>query len=210
MEFLHNNKFCRLGQDIVETYARGYIESAQFNINDFKPCEEDPFYQLKANYLNAVKEINQRFGNRLPIQFYQVLGFMTLRQDPTQEERIPDLEHLLPGQMGWKFADAVLHALPLCSRLYFDVQTIINKHTGRILGHGCGCSCGLAEMPRCVIDAPMGDKGCVLIEETESFLRHLLGQCFLLHFGLPQGMGASIKMQVTDLEKITLKLSAHA
>jgi hypothetical protein len=68
-------------------------------------------------------------------------------------------------------------------------------------------------MPTCIVDAAMGDKTEIMLEETESFLRHLLGQCFLLHFGLPQGMGPSVKMALHDLrevDRIVLKTTVHS
>jgi len=216
MEFMHNKGFCKLGREITETYASGYLTANEFSVKDFTPSPEDEFFKLKTDYLSALAAIHERFGDRMPRHFYDTLAFMALRSNPTQEERIPELEHLLPSGMDWKTADAILHAMPLCSRLYFDVQTVINHKTGRILGHGCGCSCAIASMPTCIINAAMGDKTEILLEETESFLRHLLGQCFLLHFGLPQGMGPSVKMNLHDLnrsltttEGLVLKQSAH-
>ncbi len=219
MEFMHSKGYCSLGKEITEIYAGGYLTAKAFRAEEFLPMHEDEFSGLKRQYLEALAAIHNRFGDRLPRQFYDTLAFMAIRHDPTKEERIPDLEHLLPGQMKWQTADAGLHAMPLCSRLYLDVQTEINKATGRVLGHGCGCSCSMAAMPTCIVSAAMGDSTEILLEETESFLRHLLGQCFLLHFGLPQGMGASVKMNLHDLlglgrelsmtERLVLKISAH-
>ncbi len=216
MELMHTKGSCGLGKQIAETIAAGYLSARAFSTEEFAPAPDDAFFELKVQYLKAVKEIHDRFGDRLPRQFYDTLAFMSVRSNPTQEERIPELEHLLPGGMDWKTADSVLHAMPLCSRLYLHVQTVINRETGRILGHGCGCSHSLASMPTCIVNAPMGDSSHILIEETESFLRHMLGQLFLLHFGLPQGIGPSVKMQVQDqsreartAEALTLKISAH-
>lgn len=202
MDHMHNQKQCALGQEIAERFAAGYLGVATFSLDAFRPDPSDPLFTLKANYLAAMQEIFLRFHDRLPRQFYATLAFLGTRDDPTVEERIPEIEHLLPDGMNWQIADSMLHAMPLCSRLYFDIQTIINRHTGRILGHGCGCSCIMAEMPTCIVNAAMGDKPDVIAEETESFLRHGLGQNFLLEFGLPQSMGSSMKMQQRDLAKI--------
>lgn len=216
MEFMHSKNFCGLGKKITEIYASGFLTAKTFRAEQFMPPNGDDFFDLKQKYLEAVELIHTRFGDRLPHQSYDTLAFMALRSDPTKEERIPDVAHLLPGGMNWKTADAVYHALPLCSRLYFDVQTAINAKTGRVLGHGCGCDHSLASMPTCIVNAPMGDSTEIMLEETESFLRHVLGQCFLLHFGLPQGMGASVKMNLHDLRRrpttanrLVLKQSAH-
>lgn len=199
MRFMHNKGQCTLGQKIAEIFASGYLTVKEFNVNELAPAEGDEFYDLKTRYLAAIGEIHKRFGDRLPRQFYETLAFTVKRSNPTKEERIPDLEHLLPEGMNWMVADAVLHAMPLCSRLYFDVQTRINQETGMILGHGCGCSHSISGMTTCVINAPMGKKDEIMFEETESFLRHVLGQYYLLQFGLPQGMGASVKMRLHDL-----------
>lgn len=208
MEHMHTMHQCRLGQEIAERFAAGYLGVSSFTFDEYQPRLRDPLFRLKTEYLGAMKHIFQRFHDRLPRQFYATLAFLGTREDPTVEERIPEIEHLLPDAMNWQIADSMLHALPLCSRLYFDVQTTINVATGRILGHGCGCSCQMAEMPECVIRAGMGDKPEVIAEETESFLRHGLGQNFLLHFGLPQSMGPSIKMQLHDLTRLDRKTTA--
>ena len=216
MEHMHNQGQCALGQQIAERFAAGYLAVPEFDFKPFQPQANDPLFGLKTSFITAVQEIYQRFHDRLPRQFYATITFLGTRDDPTVEERIPEIEHLLPDGMNWQVADSMLHALPLCSRLYFDVQTTINQHTGRILGHGCGCACQMAEMPECVVRAAMGDKPEIIAEETESFLRHGLGQNFLLHFGLPQSMGPSVKMQQRDLAKIsstvhrTVLRTAHA
>jgi len=194
MSFMHNKKMCTLGQEIVETFARGFVEVDNFSTKPFQPMRGDPLFELKSSYLIAVDSVFRRFGDRLPKQFYDTLAFMALRQNPEVEERIPELTHLLPSGMDWKTADSILHAMPLCSRLYLHVQTEINQETGRILGHGCGCGCIIPDMPECVVKAPMGDSSAVLVEETESFFQHAMSQLFLLQFGLPQGMGPSQKL----------------
>ena len=216
MQHMHDQRQCALGKQIAEQYAAGYIGASDFEFVAARPNVSDPLFELKDGFINAMEEIFARFHDRLPRQFYATLVFLGTREDPTVEEQIPEIEHLLPDGMNWQIADSMLHALPLCSRLYFDVQSIINSHTGRILGHGCGCSCQMSEMTKCVVDARMGDKVEVIAEETESFLRHGLGQSFLLHFGLPQSMGPSVKMQQRDLARIgqtargTVLRAAHA
>ncbi len=199
MQFMHNKGQCALGKEIAEIFASGYLTARDFDVSKLAPAEGEEFYNLKTRYLAAVGEIHKKFGDRLPRQFYETLAFMVQRPNPTKEERIPEIGHLLPEGMNWMMADAVLHAMPLCSRLYFDVQTRINRATGMILGHACGCSHSLSGMATCIVNAPMGEKTEIMFEETESFLRHVLGQYFLLHFGLPQGLGASVKMRLHDL-----------
>jgi len=199
MQFMHNKGQCALGKEITEIFASGYLTAKKFSVDELQPASNDEFFVLKNNYLKAIGQIHRRFGDRLPRQFYETLAFTVQRSNPTREERIPDLEHLLPEGMNWMMADAVLHAMPLCSRLYFEVQTRVNQNTGMILGHGCGCSHSISGMTTCVVNASMGEKTEIMLEETESFLRHVLGQYYLLHFGLPQGMGASVKMRLHDL-----------
>jgi len=225
MAFMHKKKMCALGLEIVETFASGFLTVDDFSTKFYQPKPEDPFFDLKRSYLVAVDSIYSRFGDRLPIQFYSTLAFMTLRTNPVAEERIPELEHLLQDGMDWQVADSVLHALPLCSRLYFHAQTEVNQVTGRILGHGCGCGCGMPEMPTCVVRAPMGDSMEVLVEETEAFFRHAMAQLFVLRFGLPQGMGVSQKLsnlnernersglragEQSAIEKLQLRSGVHA
>ncbi len=195
MEHMHSTGQCALGKQIAEQFAAGFLAAPNFSTDPFRPDATDPLFKLKSNYLDAIQEIFERFRDRLPRQLYATLAFLGTRDDPTIEERIPEIEHLLPDGMNWKIADSILHALGVSFRLHFDVQSTINKRTGFILGHGCACGCAIAEMSRCVVDARMGDKPAVVEEETQAFLRHALSQCFLLHFGLPQGIGESLKIQ---------------
>lgn len=227
MNFMHNKRQCEIGIQIAEEFASGYLRARTFSVQPFQPHADDALYDLKSNYLDAVTRIFAKYGDRLPIQFYQTLAFMVLREDPTKDARIPDVAHLLPQGLTWQQADTVLHTFPICYRLSLDIQTTINMMTGRVLGHSCGCNHQLMEMPAGSVNVPMGDKESVLFEETESFLRHGFGQRYLIEFGMPHGLGPSVKMQIADgfgdgqntytisesgphtLQKMVLKLSSH-
>lgn len=229
MQFMHDKGSCATGKMIAEEFARGYLLAPGFDIKAFRPKVEDPLFDLKEDYADAIQVLFVEFGDRLPIQFYHTLAFMCLRDDPTEDARIPDIAHLLPDGLSWQAADTVLHTFPICYRLSFHIQSVINKFTGRILGHSCGCNHQLAEMPAGSVNVPMGDKHEIMLEETESYLRHGLGQRFLIEFGMPHGLGRSVKMQIADgngekgmdgsygvtsagptmLHRMVLKLSPH-
>jgi hypothetical protein len=200
MQFMHDSKQCSTGRTIAEEFAYGYLHAREFDIKHFRPKIEDAHFDLKESYADAIQVIFTTFGDRLPLQFYQTLAFMCLRENPAEDARIPDIAHLLPTGLSWQSADTVLHTFPICYRLNFHIQTIIHRHTGRILGHSCGCNHQLAAMPNGNVDVPMGDSFEIMLEETESYLRHGLGQRFLIHFGMPHGLGKSVKMKIADGE----------
>lgn len=198
MQVMHDSKQCSDGQEIAEEFASGYLHAREFNINSFRPKTEDTHFDLKESYADAIQVLFVTFGDRLPLQFYQTLAFMCLRDNPAEDARIPDIAHLLPTGLSWQTADTVLHTFPICYRLSFHIQTVIFQHTGRVLGHSCGCNHQLAAMPCGSIDMPMGDSVPIMLEETESFLRHGLGQRFLIRFGMPHRLGKSVKMSIAD------------
>jgi hypothetical protein len=197
---MHDRGMCKLGMDIVEIVAAGFLKSRQFDPwGTMADCpDNDPAFTRR--WRSAVAEIHEKYQDRLPVQFYQIILFSGVRSRPEIEVKIPEVEHLLPDGMSWQVGDGVEHSLPLCTRLYMDVQTILYRHAGSIMIHGCGCgNCAPTLSTRAIINIPMSDDAGVGIEETESVVRHFMSQLILLHWNLPHSIGPSMTSQMIDL-----------
>lgn len=197
---MHERGMCKVGMNIVEIVAAGFLKSRDFNPwGTMEDCpENDPEFTHK--WRSAVAEIYQIHGDRLPVQFYQVLLWSGIRPQPQAEVKMPEVEHLLPDGMSWQVGDGVEHSLPLCTRLFMGIQTILFKHTGTIMVHGCGCgSCAPTLCADAVINVPMSDRPGVGLEETESVVRHFMAQLLLLNWNLPHSIGPSMTAQMIDL-----------
>lgn len=184
-------KIARLGDQITQYCAHEYLEV--FKIEDFLPSAHDPDRGLKLEYLQAIQNFRSQFGDRLPRFFYATWAFMGTRPDPTQTARIPAVAHLLPYSMKWYHADAVLHSLPLLTKPYLHLLSLIHQETGRIPVHDCGCDHAIPEpIPGQTLRAFMNPaEGPAWDHAPESWLRHAMGQLLLLRLGFPQHIGLS-------------------
>jgi hypothetical protein len=206
---MHTLGMCEIGMNIVETVATGFLKSRAFD--PWRTMEDCPDNDLEftRKWRSAVAEIHQIHNDRLPVQFYQVLLWSGIRPQPQTEVKMPEVEHLLPDGMTWQVGDGVEHSLPLCTRLFMGVQTILFKHTGTIMVHGCGCgSCAPTLCADAVINVPMSDRPGVGLEETESVTRHFMAQLLLLNWNLPHSIGPSMTAQMIDLRNVGKKPTA--
>lgn len=194
-------------QDLVgnttEYFAAQYLQ-AQGGINfaRFVPEQDSRLYDTKMKYLGAVQKLHAQFWDRLPVIVYNTLAFAGTREDPHTEVRIPDIESSLIALTGsdWIAADTVLHALPKCSKLNLHVLSLINEATGSVLMHGCGCNHVIPAMGEYRIECFMKLDEATIIEETESLLRHMLGDIILLKLGMPRIIGISDRAERTQRE----------
>lgn len=197
---MHELSFCELGMEIAEETAQGFLKARSFDPWTAMVAAPETDSVFVGKWRKAIGEIHRKFGDRLPIQFYQVMLFTGLRPGPETEVKMPTVEHLLPDNMKWQVGDAVDHSLPLCTRLYLDIQTTIYKETGRIMVHGCGCGkCAPTLATGASINVPMSSDPSVFLEETESVVRHFMTQLILLKWGLPHSIGESMTAKMIDL-----------
>ncbi len=186
--------------NIAEETAKGFLKARAFDPWKAMALSAEADAEFVELWRWAIFDVHKKFGDRLPVQFYQVMLFTGLRPNPETEVKMPTVEHLLPDNMKWQVGDAVDHSLPLCTRLYMDIQTILFKKTGRIMVHGCGCGkCAPVLAGGASIDVPMSSDPSVFLEETESVVRHFMTQLIPLHWGLPHSMGESMTAQMIDL-----------
>lgn len=194
-------------QDLVsntaEYFAKQYLQvQAGIDFTRFVPEQGGLLYTTKMNYLGAIQKLHSQFGNRLPAIMYNTLAFAGTREDPHTEVRIPDIEDDLIKLIGsdWIAADTVLHALPKCSKLNLHTLSLINEATGSVLMHGCGCNHVVPAMGEYLIQCFMKLDKATVAEETESLLRHMLGDMMLLKLGMPRMIGISDRAERTQRE----------
>lgn len=189
--------------DTAEYFAGQYLQSwGGINFSRFEPECGDRLRKTKLAYLGAISKLHRQFGDRLPAIVYNTLAFAGTRENPHTEVRIPDVEGNLIALTGsdWIAADTVLHALPKCSKLNLHVLSLINDATGSVLMHGCGCNHVVPAMGEYRIECFMKLDAATIIEETESLLRHMLGDMVLLKLGMPRIIGISDRAERTQRE----------
>lgn len=187
--------------DTTEYFVQQYLRSTTgIDFSRFEPELSDRLRGTKIKYLGAIKKLHGQFGDRLPAIVYNTLAFAGSREDPHTEVRIPDVESDLITLTGsdWIAADTVLHALPKCSKLNLHVLSLINEATGSVLMHGCGCNHVIPAMGEYRIECFMELDEATIIEETESLLRHMLGDMVLLKLGMPRIIGISDRAERTQ------------
>lgn len=189
--------------DSAEYFAAQYLQAhAGIDFVRFVPEQDSRLYGTKMKYLSGIQKLHAQFGDRLPAIVYNTLAFAGTREDPHTEVRIPDIESALIELTGsdWIAADAVLHALPKCSKLNLHVLSLINETTGSVLMHGCGCNHVVPAMGEYLIQCFMKLDVTTIIEETGSLLRHMLGDMILLKLGMPRIIGISDRAERTQRE----------
>ena len=197
---MHELGQCELGMKIADTTAEGFLKAKSFDPRKTMTAAPDSDGEFVEKWNEAISVIHEKYSDRLPVQFYQVMLFTGLRPAPETEVKMPTVEHLLPDGMKWQVGDAVDHSMPLCTRLYLDIQTILCRITGRIMVHGCGCGkCAPILAEGASINVPMSSDPSVFLEETESAVRHFMTQLIPLEWGLPHSIGESMTAKMIDL-----------
>ncbi len=129
--------------DLARQFATGYMpvtkdkfhqRICQFNIGHKGAGE------IRFGMKNAMIELFSIYGNRLPWALYGGYMFMVTRPNVHVAERLPELKHLLPADLPWECIDAVWHGFPPATALYIHILAVINRHTGTVPLHGCGCN----------------------------------------------------------------------
>ncbi len=145
----------------------------------------------------AMLELFDLYGMRLPWALYGGYMFMVTRPNLHQAERLPELAPHLPEGLPWETIDAVWHGLPPATSLYLHILSVINRHTGTIPLHGCGCNHYLPALPgqgdpkmMVVFPAPTPDQ---VVTETEVPVSHMLLAIESLARGLPHALGETDK-----------------
>jgi len=184
--------------DLAVSLAEGYlpISKQDFLVKlDGFDLPVDESGKTRRGMKDVMVSLFQIYGNRLPWALYGGYMFMVTRPNLHVAERLPDLKALLPADLPWECVDAVWHGLPPATSLYLHILAVINRYTGTIPLHGCGCNHYLPPIERPddprmkVLYPPPKD---VRIE-TEVPVSHMLLAIESLVRGLPHEIGETEK-----------------
>jgi hypothetical protein len=159
--------------------------AAPFDRSRFEPTTHDANRALKAKALDALDELATFYGNRVSAVVWDALAHLACRADPEREQSIIKEAALGTLPHHYLLIDSALHATGLVYTFQLHVNSVMFRHTARILVHNCDCSCSLVNLEAIggSIDytLPQGK----IQAATQSVFTHLLAEtmklmeCFL-------------------------------
>ena len=165
--------------DLANSFAQGYMPMSEevflSKINSFHLPNDDSFSMREA-MKEAMIDLFIIYRNRLPWALYGGYVFMVTRPNIHVAERLPDLKLLLPDDLPWECVDAVWHGFPPATALYMHILSVINRKTGTVPLHGCGCNHYMPPIndPDRVLMKIVYPKPDDIVIETEVPLSHCL------------------------------------
>lgn len=146
----------------------------------FEPVPKDPHYDLKMRALDAITELSAFYGDRVSSVVWKSLAYLACRADPEVEQSIIQADATGDLPYSYTLVDSALHATGLVYTFLMHVNSVMFKHTGRILVHNCDCNCSLVNLEemggRIEYDLPAGKiKGA-----TQSLFTHLVAETYKL------------------------------
>lgn len=157
-----------------------------FNPSAFCPQDTDPQGNLKNRALTAITELSRYYGDRVSSVVWNALAHLASREDPEQEASI--IKEAATGRLPhhYMLVDSALHAVGLVYTFALHVNSVMFRHTGRILVHNCDCNCSLVNLEevggRIEYDLPLPK----VVAASQSVLTHLLAETVkLIECGLP-------------------------
>lgn len=169
----------------LETLRQSFIPTRKWNEHLWrKRAQTSGDTEFKHRYLNAICELANEWGRLLPVLLWETLAALGTREDVHRERAILDIADELP--YPWYISDAAIHATGKTYPLLLAIETAINRHTGTVLLHDCGCNHLLPELP----DEPVIIRYQLPKRQREriavAFLDHLLSEAYaIVRTGLP-------------------------
>jgi len=160
--------------------AEGYDRRFDRSFFENMIPENDKQHRLKIASLNAVSELTEFYGNRLPEPLWRTLAFISIREAPTEDRSIIAEVQGSKLPEHYTFLDACLHALGKVYSLNFHVASVFWKHTGHVPIHNCDCGCSLHSLARTEAGMHFHMPRENVRKATESFLTHLLAEYITL------------------------------
>lgn len=156
-----------------------------FDRSRFEPAEGDPNYSLKQHALDALQELAEFYGNRISTVIWASLAHLACRSDPEREQSI--IREAASGKLPYHYTlvDSSLHATGLVYTFLMHVNSVMFRHTERVLVHNCDCNCSLVNLEAIggSIDYTLPCQN--IIAASQSVFTHCLAetwklmQCFL-------------------------------
>lgn len=162
--------FSQNAQYILEEVGKGFL--TPFNPKDF--TQETQGLRTKA--MSALVELSNFYENRIPSLVWNSFAHLATREDPEVEKSI--IKEASSGKLPhhYTIVDSCLHASGLVYTFMLHVNSVMFKHTGRILNHNCDCSCSLINLEEIdgVIKYELPQKS--IITASQSVLTHFLAE----------------------------------
>jgi hypothetical protein len=129
---------------VLTALGEGFVRP--FERSRFSPHRNDPNGELKTKALDALEELAHFFGNRVSAVVWEAFAHLASRQDPEVEKSI--IKEASAGTLPHHYTliDSALHASGLVYTFILHVNSVMFRHTGRILNHNCDCSCSLINL----------------------------------------------------------------
>ena len=110
MLFSQREGFGQGAWEILQWVGVGFNNGFPVHQTKFDPVAGDSDFDLKQNFVQAIKSLSLEFGDRISTVVWETLAFMGARPNPQEEATIVSQQRYLT--IPWPMADAVLHALP--------------------------------------------------------------------------------------------------
>jgi len=174
---------CENAETCLAVLDKGF--AAPFDRGRFAPTANDPNYALKTKALDAFSELSTFYGDRVSAVVWDSLAHLACRADPEEERSI--IKEADSGTLPHHYllVDCALHATGLVYTFLMHVNSVVFRHTGRILVHNCDCSCSLVNLEEMGGSLDYTLPRVKVQAATQSVFTHLLAEtvklmeCFL-------------------------------
>ena len=163
---------------VLAALGEGFVN--RFEHSAFEPARDDPHYDLKMRSLNALVELSEFYGDRVSSVVWKSLAYLACRADPEVEQSIIQADAMGDLPYSYTLVDSALHATGLVYTFLMHVNSVMFKHTGRILVHNCDCNCSLVNLEEMGgrIEYKLPQKK--IEGATQSVFTHLLAETYKL------------------------------
>jgi len=163
-------------ETFLSVLGKGYLKP--FDRTLFPFSDDDPYYEMKKNALNALEELSLEFGDRVSSVMWNSLAHLATRSEPEEKKSILKEASTLPHHYG--IVDTMLHAMGKVYTFSLRVQSVFFGHTGMILVHNCDCNCSLLNLKRVsgAVRFELNEEES--FEATQSLFTHMCAESHLI------------------------------
>lgn len=164
--------------------ARAFLASigkgfaTRFDRTGFEPQPNDPYHEMKRKALDAICELADEFGDRVPSVMWNSLAHLATRNEPEEKHSILKEAGTLPHHYG--IVDTMLHAMGKVYTFALHVQSVFFRHTGMVLVHNCDCNCSLLNLRKSDGGITFHLNESERFEATESLMSHMCAESHLI------------------------------
>jgi hypothetical protein len=159
---------------VLGLLGEGFIRP--FDRVDFDPGTNDPHFGLKTNALDALSELAEFYGDRVSSVVWHSLAYLAARAEPEVEQSIIQADGTGTLPYAYTLVDSALHATGLVYTFLMHVNSVMFRHTGRVLVHNCDCNCSLVNLEEMGGRIEYALPEWKIIGATQSVFTHLLAE----------------------------------